>query len=95
MEGKKAIGLEVDGKVVQGFHTLSKKAEYFSSWLADWKWPEYAIPIYPKTKEERQKMVHVVTQVHHDFMEKRMSLPLTRSLDCPITSIPVQSTPNI
>ena len=74
--GKKAIGLEVDGKVVQGFHTLSKKAEYFSSWLADWKWPEYAIPIYPKTKEERQKMVHVVTQVHHDFMEKENEFAL-------------------
>jgi len=68
--GKKAIGLEVDGKITQGFHTLSKKAEFFSQWFADWKWPEYAIPIYPKTKEERKKMVHIVTQVHHDFMEK-------------------------
>jgi len=68
--GKKAIGLEVDGEIVQGFHTLSKKAEFFSEWFAEWKWPEYAIPIYPKTKEERKKMVHVVTQVHHDFMEK-------------------------
>ncbi len=74
--GKKAIGLEVDGKVVQGFHTLSKKAEYFSQWFADWKWPEYAIPIYPKTKEERKKMVHVVTQVHHDFMEKENEFAL-------------------
>ncbi len=68
--GKKAIGLEVDGEIRQGFHTLSKKAEFFSEWFAEWKWPEYAIPIYPKTKEERKKMVHVVTQVHHDFMEK-------------------------
>ena len=68
--GKKAIGLEVDGEIRQGFHTLSKKAEFFSQWFADWKWPEYAIPIYPKTKEERKKMVHLVTQVHHDFMEK-------------------------
>jgi len=68
--GKKAIGLEADGEIVQGFHTLSKKAEFFSEWFAEWKWPEYAIPIYPKTKEERKKMVHIVTQVHHDFMEK-------------------------
>ena len=68
--GKKAIGVEVDGEIRQGFHTLSKKAEFFSEWFAEWKWPEYAIPIYPKTKEERKKMVHIVTQVHHDFMEK-------------------------
>jgi len=74
--GKKAIGLEVDGKIRQGFHTLSKKAEFFSEWFAEWKWPEYAIPIYPKTKEERKKMVHVVTQVHHDFMEKENEFAL-------------------
>jgi hypothetical protein len=45
------IGVEVDGELKQGFHTLSGKAEFFSSWFAEWKWPEYAIPIYPNTKE--------------------------------------------
>ncbi len=70
-EGEKhAIGIEVDGEILQGFHTLSKKLEFFSEWFAEWKWPEYAVPIYPKTKEERQKMIHLVTQVHHDYMEK-------------------------
>jgi anaerobic selenocysteine-containing dehydrogenase len=68
--GKKAIGVEIDGKITQGFHTLSGKLEFYSQWFKEWKWPEYAIPIYPKTKEERKKMVHVVSQVHHDFMEK-------------------------
>lgn len=29
---------------------------------------EYALPIYPTTKEGREKMTHVVSQVHHDFM---------------------------
>jgi anaerobic selenocysteine-containing dehydrogenase len=64
-----AIGLERDGKLVQGFHTLSKKLEFYSKYFAEWKWPEYAIPIYPTTKEERKKMVHVVSHVHHDFMK--------------------------
>jgi len=67
---KHAIGVEVEGKDVQGFHTLSKKLEFFSEWFAEWKWPEYAVPIYPTNKEDRKKMVHLVTQVHHDFMEK-------------------------
>ncbi|RUM73365.1 MAG: twin-arginine translocation pathway signal protein, partial [Sulfurovum sp.] len=67
---------EVDGEVKQGFHTLSKKLEFFSEWFAEWKWPEYAIPIYPTTKEQRKKMVHVVTQVHHDFMEKENEFAL-------------------
>jgi len=77
--GKKAIGLEVDGEVRQGFHTLSKKAEFFSQWFADWKWPEYAIPIYPINKEGkmgRDTMKHLVTQVHHDFMEKENEFAL-------------------
>ena len=67
---KKAIGVEVEGELKQGFHTLSKKLEFYSEWFAQWKWPEYAIPIYPTTKSQRKEMVHVVTQVHHDFMEK-------------------------
>ncbi|SFV61724.1 Anaerobic dehydrogenases, typically selenocysteine-containing [hydrothermal vent metagenome] len=73
---KHAIGVEVDGEIKQGFHTLSKKAEFFSEWLAEWKWPEYAVPIYPTTKEERKKMVHLVTQVHHDFMENENEFAL-------------------
>jgi len=74
--GTKAIGVEIDGEIQQGFHTLSKKAEFFSEWFAEWKWPEYAVPIYPTTKEEREKMVHLVTQVHHDFMEKENEFAL-------------------
>ncbi len=68
--GKKAIGVEVDGKIVEGWHTLSRKLEFYSKWLAEWKWPEYAIPIYPRNAKERKEMVHLVTQVHHDFMQK-------------------------
>jgi len=66
---KKAIGVEVKGEEKQGYHTLSKKLEFYSKWFAEWKWPEYAIPIYPTTKEDRVKMTHVVTQVHHDFID--------------------------
>jgi len=73
---KHAIGVEVDGKIRQGFHTPSKKAEYFCEYLAEWKWPEYAVPIYPTTKEQRRSMIHLVSQVHHDFMEKENEFAL-------------------
>ncbi len=68
-ELKKSIGIVKDGKILAGFHTLSKKLEFFSEWLADdWKWPEYAVPFYPRNDREAEKMVHLVTQVHHKFM---------------------------
>jgi len=73
---QKAIGVEIDGEIMGGFHTLSKKLEFFSEWFAEWKWPEYAVPIYPTTKEDRQKMIHLVTQVHHDYMEKENEFAL-------------------
>jgi len=67
--GKKKIGVVVKGEEKEGWHTLTGKLEFYSKWLAEWKWPEYAIPIYPRNAEERKRMVHVVTQVHHDFID--------------------------
>jgi anaerobic selenocysteine-containing dehydrogenase len=68
-ERKQSIGVDVNGKLHEGFHTLSKKLEFFSEWFAEWKWPEYAIPIYPRNAGEYKKMEHVVTQVHHSMMK--------------------------
>jgi anaerobic selenocysteine-containing dehydrogenase len=73
---KEGIGVEVNGELKEGFHTLSKKLEFYAEWFAQWKWPEYAIPIYPTTKEQRKEMIHVVSHVHHDFMEKENEFAL-------------------
>jgi anaerobic selenocysteine-containing dehydrogenase len=73
---QKSIGVEVDGKLHHGFHTLSKKLELYSSWFADWKWPEYAIPIYPRNEGEYDKMIHLVSQVHHRYMKKENEFAL-------------------
>ncbi len=68
---KKSIGVEINGKLHEGFATPSKKLDFYCDWLAnDWKWPEYAIPFYPRNDGEAEKMVHLVTQVHHKFMKK-------------------------
>ena len=67
---KASIGIIKDDKVLEGFHTLSKKLEFFSEWLAEeWKWPEYAIPVYPRNEAESEKMIHLVSQVHHKHMK--------------------------
>ena len=69
-ELEKSIGIVTDEGVLEGFHTLSKKLEFFSEWLAEeWKWPEYAIPFYPRNEKESDKMVHLVSQVHHKHMK--------------------------
>ena len=44
-----ALGVEIDGKACVGFPTPSRKLEFFSRTLKDWKWPEHAIPGYIKS----------------------------------------------
>jgi anaerobic selenocysteine-containing dehydrogenase len=39
-------GVVVDGVARRGFPTPSRKLEFFSKTLKDWKWPEHAVPGY-------------------------------------------------
>ncbi|MBI2368787.1 MAG: molybdopterin-dependent oxidoreductase [Deltaproteobacteria bacterium] len=41
-----AIGVEADGRAMLGFPTPSRKLEFYSKTLKDWKWPEHALPGY-------------------------------------------------
>jgi anaerobic selenocysteine-containing dehydrogenase len=56
MKGGKAIGIMHDGKPVEGFPTPSRKNEFFSQTMIDWKWPEYAIPTYIKSHIHEEEM---------------------------------------
>ncbi len=47
--GRRAVGIEVDGVIRQGFPTPSGKLEFYSSTLAGWGWPEQALPGYIKS----------------------------------------------
>jgi anaerobic selenocysteine-containing dehydrogenase len=47
-DGRRLVGVKVDGEIKRGFPTPSGKLEFFSRTLADWGWPEYAIPTYIK-----------------------------------------------
>lgn len=44
-----AIGVEIEGEKYAGFPTPSRKLEFYSKTLKEWKWPEYAIPTYIKS----------------------------------------------
>ena len=44
-----ALGVEIDGKACVGFPTPSRKLEFFSRTLKEWKWPEHAVPGYIKS----------------------------------------------
>ena len=45
-EGRRFAGIKINGDVKRGFPTPSGRLEFFSRTLADWGWPEYAIPTY-------------------------------------------------
>lgn len=45
----KAIGVRVKGEACTGFPTPSRKQEFFSQTMVDWKWPEYRLPVYIKS----------------------------------------------
>src|SRR6266404_272516 len=44
--GGSAVGVEIDGRACAGFPTPSRKLEFYSKTLKDWKWPEYSVPTY-------------------------------------------------
>ncbi len=77
-DGKKTpMGIEIDGVKMEGFATPDKKLDFFCEWLADdWKWPEYAIPFYPRNDAEKKKMTHIVSHVNHSFMTEKNSYAL-------------------
>ena len=51
-EGK-AVGVMVEGAAVVGYNTPSRKLELFSKTLADWRWPEFALPEYYRSHIHR------------------------------------------
>jgi anaerobic selenocysteine-containing dehydrogenase len=53
-----ALGVNIDGIARAGFPTPSRKLEFFSKTLKEWKWPEYAIPAY------------IRSHVHRDYIDR-------------------------
>jgi anaerobic selenocysteine-containing dehydrogenase len=56
--GGTPIGVDIDGVACVGFPTPSRRLEFFSRTLKQWKWPEQAIPTYVKS------------HVHPDYIDR-------------------------
>ena len=69
--GRRAAGVAVDGVVRRGFPTPSGRLEFWSRTLADWGWPEYALPTY------------IRSQVHPDHLEPGQ-MPLISTFRLPV-----------
>ena len=55
-EGRRRVGVEVDGVVRRGFPTPTGRLEFWSRTLADWGWPELAVPGYVRSHVHRSKL---------------------------------------
>jgi anaerobic selenocysteine-containing dehydrogenase len=55
-DGGKVVGVEVDGEVVAGFPTPSRKLEIYSRTLVDWGWGDEALPGYIESHVSRRSM---------------------------------------
>jgi anaerobic selenocysteine-containing dehydrogenase len=55
-EGRRRVGVQVDGDILTGFPTPSGKLEFWSRLLHEWGWPEFALPGYLKSHVHRQNM---------------------------------------
>ena len=73
-DGRRAVGVLVDGVVRRGFPTPSGRLEFWSSTLAGWGWPEQALPgyirshVHPSRLEQDQVVLlstfRLPTQIH-------------------------------
>jgi anaerobic selenocysteine-containing dehydrogenase len=52
----KNIGVMIGGKPRTGFPTPTRKQEFYSQTMIDWKWPEYRIPQYIKSHIHEETM---------------------------------------
>ncbi|MFV2006197.1 MAG: molybdopterin-dependent oxidoreductase, partial [Longimicrobiales bacterium] len=48
-DGRRRVGVQVDGEILKGFPTPSGRLEFWSRTLDDWGWPELALPTYIKS----------------------------------------------
>jgi anaerobic selenocysteine-containing dehydrogenase len=55
-EGRRPVGVRVDGRILRGFPTPSGRLEFYSRTLAEWGWPEYAIPTYIRSHVHRGRL---------------------------------------
>ncbi|MPZ89426.1 MAG: molybdopterin-dependent oxidoreductase, partial [Nitriliruptorales bacterium] len=56
LDGRRPVGVEVDGTVLRGFPTPSGRLEFYSRTLVEWGWPEHALPGYIKSQVHPERL---------------------------------------
>ncbi len=55
-EGRRLVGIHLDGQIVRGFPTPSGRLEFFSRTLKEWGWSECALPSYMRSHVHPQQL---------------------------------------
>ncbi|MDA8393383.1 MAG: molybdopterin-dependent oxidoreductase [Actinomycetota bacterium] len=55
-EGRRPVGITVDGSILRGFPTPSGRLEFYSSTLDNWGWAEAALPTYIRSHVHRSQL---------------------------------------
>src|SRR5215208_2239123 len=55
-DGRRLVGVNIEGQIKRGFPTPSGKLEFYSSTLSHWGWPELAIPSYFKSHVHKDNL---------------------------------------
>ncbi len=55
-EGRRFVGVNIDGTLKSGFPTPSGRLEFYSRTLTDWGWQEFAIPTYIRSHVHPENM---------------------------------------
>jgi anaerobic selenocysteine-containing dehydrogenase len=57
-KGEEAIGVIVEGEPYRGFTTPSRKLEFYSKTMSEWKWPEHTLPGYVRSHVHWRNLDH-------------------------------------
>jgi anaerobic selenocysteine-containing dehydrogenase len=55
-EGRRRVGVRIDGEILRGWPTPTGRLEFWSRTLHDWGWPELAVPTYVKSHIHPQNL---------------------------------------
>jgi anaerobic selenocysteine-containing dehydrogenase len=47
--GEQIVGVIIDGQPLRGFNTPSRRLEFYSKTMKEWKWPEHTLPGYARS----------------------------------------------
>lgn len=67
IKAAKPVGVVIQGKALTGYGTPSRKLEIFSKTMADWKWPEFALPEYCRSHIHRSIQLASDGKAPQDF----------------------------